>query len=162
MPAPKVGKHDDPRFGTHHARDAWHLFQTLGYDLNIFSSAIKLNTQYMHCLWFSLKLKEKITLPVVIQRLNENRRVAVTEKKSANQIFSYGRDHGHFGRILSQTVVPIPSLTVTGEHEVVGFAFTPQDGNPILSSVAVSCWFMDPKGYEARLDCLRPFMFQEL
>jgi glyceraldehyde-3-phosphate dehydrogenase (NAD(P)) len=162
VPAPKVGKHDDPRFGTHHARDAWHLFQTLGYDLGIFSSAIKLNTQYMHCLWFNLKLKEKITLNQVIQRLTDNRRVALTEKKSANQIFSYGRDHGHFGRILSQTVVPIPSLAVVGDHEIVGFAFTPQDGNPLLSSVAVACWFLDPNGYETRLDCLRPYMFQEL
>ncbi len=162
VPAPKVGKHDDARFGTHHARDAWHLFQTLGYDLNLFSSAIKLNSQYMHCLWFSLKLKERVTTNLVIQRLNENRRVALTEKKSANQIFSYGRDHGHYGRILSQTVVPVPSLTVVGDHEIVGFAFTPQDGNPLLSSVAVTSWFLDPDGYEARLDCLRPFMFQEL
>ncbi len=162
VPAPKVGKHDDPRFGTHHARDAWHLFQTLGYDLNLFSSAIKLNTQYMHCLWFSLKLKERVTTNLVIQRLTDNRRVALTEKKSANQIFSYGRDHGHYGRILTQTVVPVPALSVHGDHEIVGFAFTPQDGNPLLSSVAVASWFLDPKGYELRLDCLRPFMFQEL
>ena len=46
---PGRASHDDPRFGTHHARDAWHLFQTLGYDLPLFSSAVKLNTQYMHC-----------------------------------------------------------------------------------------------------------------
>jgi glyceraldehyde-3-phosphate dehydrogenase type II len=162
VPAPQAGKHDDPRFGTHHARDAWHLFRTLDYDLNLFSSAIKLNTQYMHCLWFNLKLKEKITLGTVVQRLNDNRRVALTERRSANTIFSYGRDHGHFGRILSQTVVPVPCLQVIGDHEVVGFAFTTQDGNPLLSSVAVACWFLDPKGYESRLDCLRPFMFQEL
>jgi glyceraldehyde-3-phosphate dehydrogenase (NAD(P)) len=162
VPAPQVGKHDDPRFGTHHARDAWHLFQTLGYDLPIFSSAIKLNTQYMHCLWFNLRVKERITLNGVIQRLQENRRVALTEKKSANQVFSYGRDHGHFGRILSQTVVPLRSLHVSGDHEVVGFAFTPQDGNSLLSSVAVTSWFFDPKNYNQALDCLRPFMFQEL
>lgn len=161
-PAPKVGKHDDPRFGTHHARDAYHLFQTLGYDLQLFSSAIKLNTQYMHSLWFNIKLKEKISLPEVIRRLTENRRVALTEKKSANQIFSFGRDHGHFGRILSQTVVSVPTLAVVNDHEIVGFAFTPQDGNPLLSSVAVACWWMDPSTYESRLDCLRPFLFQEI
>src|SRR5688572_16134474 len=28
-PSPQVGKHDDPKFGTHHARDAWHLFKTI-------------------------------------------------------------------------------------------------------------------------------------
>ncbi len=161
-PAPKVGKHDDPRFGTHHARDAWHLYQTLGYDLNLFSSAIKLNSQYMHCLWFSIKVKEAVTLNQVIERLHENRRIALTEKKSANQIFSFGRDHGHYGRILSQTVVVVPSLAVNRDHEIVGFAFTPQDGNPLLSSVAVALWHMDPTSYEKRLDCLRPFLFQEI
>ncbi|HEX3578475.1 MAG TPA: hypothetical protein VHY33_07915, partial [Thermoanaerobaculia bacterium] len=31
--APEAGKHDDPEFGTHHARDAHHLFQTLGEKL---------------------------------------------------------------------------------------------------------------------------------
>ena len=30
MPRPTSGKHDDPEFGTHHARDAHHVFQTLG------------------------------------------------------------------------------------------------------------------------------------
>ncbi len=161
-PAPKVGKHDDPKFGTHHARDAWHLFQTLGWDLNLFSSAIKLNTQYMHSLWFNIKLKESVTLPEVVKRLHENRRVALTEKKSSNQIFSFGRDHGHYGRILSQTVVPVPCLAVHRDHEIVGFAFTPQDGNPLLSSMAITSWWMDPKSYEQKLDVLRPFLFQEI
>ncbi len=165
IPAPKVGKHDDPKFGTHHARDAFHLFETLGYELNVFSSAIKLPTQYMHCLWFNLKLKEKITLNQVIQRLNENPRIAVTEKKSANQIYSFGRDHGHYGRILSQTVVVLPTLQVRdldGGSEIIGFSYTPQDGNPLLSSVAIASWFLYPEDYEARIKCLRPFLFQEV
>jgi len=37
----EAGKHDDPEFGTHHARDAYHLFQTLGEKLNLFSSATR-------------------------------------------------------------------------------------------------------------------------
>jgi glyceraldehyde-3-phosphate dehydrogenase (NAD(P)) len=41
IPAPSVGKHGDEDFGTHHARDAFRLFQTLGMDLNLFSSAVK-------------------------------------------------------------------------------------------------------------------------
>ncbi|HYX26551.1 MAG TPA: hypothetical protein VFC23_20525, partial [Thermoanaerobaculia bacterium] len=35
VPAPNVGEHDDPDFGTHHAHDAHHLFETLGKDLNL-------------------------------------------------------------------------------------------------------------------------------
>ena len=34
--APEAGKHDDPEFGTHHARDAYHLFQTVGQKLDLF------------------------------------------------------------------------------------------------------------------------------
>ena len=29
IPAPQVGSHKDPTYGTHHARDAFHLFETL-------------------------------------------------------------------------------------------------------------------------------------
>jgi glyceraldehyde-3-phosphate dehydrogenase (NAD(P)) len=162
VPAPQAGKHDDEAFGTHHARDAWHLFKTLGYELPLFSSAMKLNTQYMHAMWFSIKLRERIALPQVIARLRENQRVALTEKRTANSIFSFGRDQGHFGRLLSQTVVSVPTLTVKDEHEVIGFTFTPQDGNSLLSSVAVATWFLYPDDYVERLQPLRQFFFDEI
>jgi len=32
VPSPQVNRHKDERFGTHHARDAWHLFKQNGYD----------------------------------------------------------------------------------------------------------------------------------
>ena len=55
------------------------------------------------------------------------------------------------------------SLTVRdGGREVVGFCFTPQDGNSLLSSVAATSWFMDPKGYDERVQCLRPYFFDEV
>lgn len=162
VPAPAAGKHDDPQFGTHHARDAWHLFKTLGYELPLFSSAMKVNTQYMHSMWFSIRLREKITLPQVIARLRENQRVALTEKRTANTIFSFGRDQGHFGRLLSQTVVSVPTLHVRDEHEVVGFTFTPQDGNSLLSSVAVATWFLYPDDYVERLQPLKAFFYEEI
>jgi glyceraldehyde-3-phosphate dehydrogenase (NAD(P)) len=81
---------------------------------------------------------------------------------SANSIFSFGRDYGHYGRILSQTVVAVPSLAVKDETEVVGFCFTPQDGNPLLSSVAAATWFMYPKTYEEKIQCMKPYFFQEV
>src|SRR5688572_24381611 len=67
--APEAGKHKEPTFGTHHAYDAWRLFHTRGLDLNQFSSAIKLNTQYMHSIWFHLKVKRPVTLDEVIGKL---------------------------------------------------------------------------------------------
>ena len=66
----------------------------------------------MHSIWFDLELDRDITLEEVKKRLRDNPRVAMTDKRYANLIFSFGRDHGYYGRILSQTVVVMPTLTV--------------------------------------------------
>lgn len=162
VPAPTAGEHPDERFGTHHARDAHHLFTTLGYDLPVFSSAMKLNTQYMHSMWFSLTLDRRISRDEVIDRLAENPRIALTRKMSANSVFSFGRDHGYYGRILNQAVVPVASVAVRDGHEVVGFCFTPQDGNSLLSSIAATLWFLHPDGFEDRIDSIRRYLFSEV
>ncbi|HET7711406.1 MAG TPA: hypothetical protein VFL80_05700 [Thermoanaerobaculia bacterium] len=160
--APEAGKHDDPEFGTHHARDAYHLFATIGEKLNLFSSAIKLPTQYMHTLWFDLDLAHDTSLEDVKALLRNNPRIAVTNKRSVNQIFSFGRDHGYYGRILSQTVVPVPTISVPNPRKVVGFCYTPQDGNSLLSSVAATLRYLDESKMEERLDVLRPYIFREV
>lgn len=162
VPSPTVGIHGDGRFGTHHARDAHHLFSTLGYDLSVHSSAMKLNTQYMHAMWFSLTLDRDITVDEAIDKLNANVRIAITHKESTNEVFSFGRDHGYHGRILSQSVVPIDTLSVRNGNELVGFCFTSQDGNSLLSSMAASLWMLDPETASERLVALRPLMFQEV
>ncbi len=160
--APVVDKHKDPHFGTHHARDAHALFETLGVDVPVYSSAMKIDPQYMHALWFSLTLNEEIGRDEVIRRLRANPRVALTTKRSANTIFSFGRDYGYYGRILNPTVVVEPTIAVRGGREVVGFAYTPQDGNSLLSSVSAACWLLEPERYEARIQCLKPYLFREV
>ena len=161
--APDAGKHHDPQFGTHHAYDAWRLFNTRGLDLNLFSSAIKLNTQYMHSIWFNLKVKRPVTLDEVVEKLAANKYVALTEKTMANPIFSFGRDHGFFGRILNQTVVSVPTLTVRDGHEITGFCFTPQDGNSLLSSIAATAWLMYADTCEQRIhQFVNPYLFEEV
>lgn len=162
-PAPSAGKHDDPVYGTHHARDAAQLLATMGWKPNIFSSAMRLNTQYMHSIWFDLVLGAPVTKDEVLRRLRANARIAVTEKRSANQIFSFGRDHGYYGRIFSQTVVATPTLTVTGDREVLGFCFTPQDGNSLASSITAALWLMEPDfNRQERLSVLDRFFFREI
>jgi glyceraldehyde-3-phosphate dehydrogenase type II len=162
IPAPEVGRHKDAHFGTHHARDAWHLFQTVGLDLNLFSSAIKLNTQYMHSIWFNLRVKRATTLDEVLEKFEANKYVALTQKTMASTIFSFGRDHGYFGRLLSQTVVSVPTLAVRNGHEITGFCFTPQDGNSLLSSIAAAAWLLDPDTYEERTQFVKPYLFDEV
>ena len=160
--SPTVEAHKDERFGTHHARDAHELFGTLGYDLNLYSSAVKINTQYMHSIQFSLQLDEDITVDEAKDRLMANTRVAVTHKKSANSVFSFGRDHGYYGRIMSQTVVALETLAVRNGNEVVGFSFTPQDGNPLLSTVAAMLWYLERETLDRRIDILRRYLFREI
>jgi len=45
---------------------------------------------------------------------------------------------------------------------VVGFCFTPQDGNPLLSTIAGMLWYLDPDSVESGLDVLRPYFFREV
>ena len=159
IPSPQVGIHTNEKYGSHHAADAAGLFTTLGLDLNLFSSAMKVNSQYMHVLWFNIKLKEPISLNEVKEKFYNNNRVAMTTKNLTSTVFSFGRDHGHYGRIMNQTVVVEQSLHVRNEHEVSGFCFTPQDGNSILSSIAAAEWVLYPRSYEDKIQCLSHLFF---
>lgn len=162
IPSPKVGIHDDDKYGTHHARDSVSLFSTLGLDLNLFSSAMKVNSQYMHILWFKLELKESINMDDLKNRLVSNPLVAMTTKDMTSSVFSFGRDHGHYGRILNQTVIVEQSLHLRNGNEVFGFCFTPQDGNSILSSIAATEWFLYPHSYEDKIQCLSNLFFNNI
>ncbi len=162
IPAPEVERHDDPRFGTHQGRDAHGLFQTLGLDFNLYSSVLKINTQYTHTIFFDMKLRRRVTLADVIARIKADRRIALTEKRSSASVFSFGRDHGLFGRILNQTVIATQSLALKGDREIVGMCFTPQDGNSLLSSISGTLWFLYPDSYKERLGALDPYFFNEI
>jgi len=162
IPAPEVGEHDDTRFGTHQGRDAHYLFKTMGFDLDIYSSAIKLNTQYMHAIHFNLQLRRGVTMDEVMRRIRANGRVALTNKKSAASVFSFGRDHGLFGRILNHTVIVTQSLAIRRDREVIGMCFTSQDGNSLLSSIAATLWFLYPDSYEELLTPLKAYFFNEI
>ncbi len=118
----------------------------------------------MHTIWFNLRFTRDVTLEEMVERLRSNPRVALTEKQHANVVFSFGRDHGYYGRILSQTVVVLPTLTVRRKRELYGFCFTPQDGNSLLSSLAAALWQMEPNWDEVskRLDPIRRWLYREI
>lgn len=149
-PSVMCGKHDDDRFGTHHARDVNDLFD-FKVDLPVFSSALKTNTQYMHTIRFSITVDELISHQDAIDRLRNDTYVSVTEKKSANKVFSFGRDHGFYGRIYTQAVVCLPSLYVRNFEDVTriaGVSFTPQDGNSLASSISACLYGLHGEDYK--------------
>ena len=162
IPAPEVGIHSDDNYGTHHARDAATLFKTLGVDPNIFSSAMKVNSQYIHVLYFNIKVKKEMTIDKLYERLSANPLSAMTYKLSSSTVFSFGRDHGHYGRILNETVVAKPTLHVRNGHEIIGYSFTPQDGNSLLSSISAALWLIDPETHNERLQSLKDLFFKEV
>ena len=109
-----------------------------------------------------LKLDYKTNKDEVAQKFIDDPRVAVTHKKAANLVFSFGREHGHYGRLLDQTVIVLPTIHVLNDNEVIGFCFTPQDGNSILSSIAATERFLFPDSYEEKLHVLGAFLLQEV
>ena len=163
-PALACEKHTDEIFGTHHARDVNDLFN-YRFNLPIFSSAVKSNTQYMHTVRFSLTIDEEMSRDEVLERLRSDKYVSTTKKKSTNTIFSFGRDHGFYGRIYTQTVICEPTLFVknhAGATRITGFAFTPQDGNSLMSSVAASLFAVHGQEYEPLMKSMDSLLVKEV
>lgn len=164
VPSLEVGRHNDGIFGTHQAEDAARLFhESLGMEVKLFSSATIIPSQYMHVMRFALELKEQIDITAVLERIGKNPLIAVTEKDNTANVFSFGREHGPRGRILNQTVIPIQTLGVYG-NRVIGFCFTPQDGNSLLSSVAATLRFLYPDNYLEMMQkiLVPPFVHKEV
>jgi glyceraldehyde-3-phosphate dehydrogenase (NAD(P)) len=160
--SPTCDSHKDKVFGTHHARDVYDLFRTLDCELNLFSSAIKLPTQYMHVLHFNLQLSKEVSQSQVLQKIQNSKLIATTEKKDTGTTFSFARDHSAIcGRVLNQAIIPVSTLHV-GKKEIVGFSFTSQDGNSLLSSIVAAERFLYPDTYQEKIKCLDTLVFKEI
>jgi hypothetical protein len=54
-------------------------------------------------------------------------------------------------------------VAVSRERELVGFCFTPQDGNSLASSISAALWLMEPDfDRRERLSVLDRFFFREI
>jgi len=160
-PSPTITKHDNQEFGTHHARDVYELFDQEGIKLDLFSSAIKLPTQYMHTLWFNLAFEDSLELDAVKKELEDSEFLMSTEKLSSNKVFSFGRDHGYHGRLLSHGIVAADSLHVKG-NQLTGYCFTPQDGNALLSSVAASVNYFYEDTWVEKMNVFNKYIFKNI
>lgn len=158
----------DERFGTHHAADAHRLFETIGLDAELYSASVKLSTQYMHTIYFTFEYNSRVCMSELKRRLRDNLLIALTQKLTPNEVFAFGRDHGHYGRILNNTVVVEPTLQLSPDGRTLsGYCFTPQDGNSLLSSVAAVLRFIHKNAYADILkvaikDPRNHYVFQEI
>ncbi len=128
-----VARHLDPSIGTHHAIDVVDMFKTKNIACNLTSSDITTPSQLMHAVRFNITLKEPLRKSIE-DHIASNPFIATTAKFDSNVVFELGRRYGFNGRIYSHAILIAGNLLVT-EKSVKGWAFVPQEGNSILSTI---------------------------
>lgn len=120
--------------GTHHARLLNELYTTVNQSYAVTSSAMTVNSPYMHITRFRIELEKEISRKEILESINNDPLLSLTSQVSSNMIFSSGRERGEFGRIFSHAVFVEPSLEVNG-NIVRGIAATPGDSNVLISTI---------------------------
>ena len=128
-----VSRHLDPVAGTHHAIDVRDLYATLGVKVHLTSSDITTPSQLMHGVRFSIQLDRPLAAPPAAL-VAAYPMAAVSHKFDSNVIFELGRRHGLAGRLYAHAIVIANNLLVE-EDTVKGWAFIPQEGCTLLSTV---------------------------
>jgi len=132
-----VSRHRDQLHGTHHASDAIDLFNTIGQKIDITSSDITTPSQLMHTVRFNINLKTSITENNIQEMINNNPMVSVSSKFDSNTIFESGRRYGLNGRIFSHAIINHNNILLDETRKnLKGWAFIPQEGNTILSTIS--------------------------
>ena len=117
----------------------------------------------MHTLSAHFTLKKEMSKEDILQIIHDIPQLAITNKTSVNQVFSFGRDHGYYGRILNQSVIVEPSIAVNGRN-LYFWSMTPQDGNSILSSVRAALYYLyeDRERVDELMGATSPWLFDEV
>ena len=129
-----VIRHRDPEKGTHHATDVRSLFETVDTNCSLSTSDINTPSQLMHAVRFNLQLEKAMVTADIPSLIERNPFCSATEKFDSNKIFELGRRYGIQGRIYSHAIICTSSIMLQGDR-VKGWAFIPQEGNSILSTI---------------------------
>ena len=129
-----VARHLSAQTGTHHGIDVKSMFDQLGVKCQITSSDITTPSQLMHATRFSIHTNEKINWETIDAKIDKDPLLAITSKFDSNVIFDLGRRYGDFGRIYNHLILVRNNILKT-DFSAKGWAFIPQEGNTILSTV---------------------------
>ncbi len=129
-----VARHMDDQIGTHHSIDVVSLFETKEMLPDLTSSDVTTPSQLMHAVRFNIGLKEKLKRQDIDQLIVSNPYMATSTKFDSNVIFERGRRIGFQGRIYSHAIVVSNNL-IFGRDSIKGWAFIPQEGNTLLSTL---------------------------
>lgn len=145
-----VAKHLDDKIGTHHSIDVVDLFATKRMLPSVTSSDVTTPSQMMHAVRFNIGLTEKLTQTKVDELIAKNPFMATSSKFDSNVIFERGRRIGFQGRIYSHTIV-ISNNLILDRDSIKGWAFIPQEGNTLLSTINA---FIIQMGFENSSDVM--------
>jgi glyceraldehyde-3-phosphate dehydrogenase (NAD(P)) len=129
-----VARHRDAEAGTHHAADVRRLFSTIGVEPAVVSSDVTTPSQLMHALRFHVAFRSPVAVAEAVERIARDPLLATTMKFDSNGVFELGRRYGFQGRIYAHAVVVENNLLAHGP-ELRGWAFVPQEGNTLLSTL---------------------------
>lgn len=129
-----VARHLNEHIGTHHAIDVCDMFALQNIKCNLTSSDITTPSQLMHSVRFNISLKKSITKEDVFDKINANDFISETKKFDSNVVFELGRRYGFNGRIYSHAILIADNL-ILENNSIKGWAFVPQEGNSILSTL---------------------------
>ncbi len=131
-----LSRHLDNEIGTHHAIDVKDLFATRNNELNIQSSDITTPSQLLHSVRFNLKFNKAPKQSEIESGIERNLAVSSTTKFDSNIVFELGRRYSQYGRIFSQAIINSNNILLdTKNNRIKGWAFIPQEGNTILSTI---------------------------
>jgi glyceraldehyde-3-phosphate dehydrogenase (NAD(P)) len=151
-----IARHRDRDAGTHHASDALELFATIGASPRLQSSDVTTPSQLLHATRFDVRLAAPIDIDALRSSIATDPLVSTTAKFDSNAIFELGRRYGEAGRLYSQAIVADHDLLVSeGGARVKGWAFVPQEGNTILSTVRAFLARCLPADADRRFEGLR-------
>lgn len=143
-----VSRHLDARVGTHHGIDVTDTFKTIGLTVDLTTSDITTPSQLLHSIRFNIKLKKDIDFDKIIRT---DRLIGLTNKFDSNYIYELGRRYGFQGRIYNPLIV-VDNNLLTDDKQIIGWAYVPQEGNTIISTLAAFLLQCEVVDYEERME----------
>ncbi len=128
-----VARHLDSTAGTHHSIDVIDMFKTIDVKCQLTSSDITTPSQLMHAVRFNIQLKETDQRDVD-ELIIDFPLISETVKFDSNVVFELGRKYGFQGRLFSHAII-LKSNILRTEKSVKGWAFIPQEGNSIITTI---------------------------
>lgn len=151
-----LSRHLNNEIGTHHAIDVKDLFDTKNKVLDIQSSDITTPSQLMHSVRFNLQFNKVPNLSEIEHSIEQNTSVSSTTKFDSNIVFELGRRYSQYGRLFSHAIINSNNLLFDAKNNrIKGWAFIPQEGNTILSTIHAFLLQTNTKNHETIMDILK-------